>query len=158
MKIKYLSSAQANIVVKTRNEHCEPHVHAYNVQQNWEFKVFFSFASASAPAADGKFYKVLVGKPAKKQIEEVLNEVYSDLNSYRSAWWSVVGKVCLGNRYVVVINGKLHEAKASAEGAKRVHSASFNPTGAEVNFDFFVDGPGRLKISMSASCPVQEDL
>lgn len=85
MKIKYLSSAQANIVVKTRNEHCEPHVHSFNVQQNWEFKVFFSFASASAPAADGKFYKVLVGKPAKKQIEEVVNDVYSDRNIYRIA-------------------------------------------------------------------------
>jgi hypothetical protein len=158
VKIKYLSGAQANIVVKTRNEHCEPHVHAYNVQQNWEFKVFFSFASASASAADGKFYKVLVGKPAKKQIEEVLNDVYSDLNSYRSAWWSVVGKVCLGNRYVVVIDGTVHEAKASTEGAERVHSASFNPAKAELSFDFFTRGPGGLKISMSASCPVQEDL
>lgn len=158
MKIKYLPSAQANIVVKTRNEHCEPHVHAFNVQQDWEFKVFFSFASAAAPVAEGKFFKVLAGKPAKRQIEEVVNDVYSDLNSYRCAWWSVIGKTCLGNRYVQVINGVLHEAKASTKGAECVHSASFNPASAEVNFDFFTRGPGGLKNSMSARCPVQEDL
>ena len=141
MKITYLSNAQANIVIKTRNEHCEPHVHAYNVQQNWEFKVFFSFISVTAPAIVGKFFKIIAGKPTKKQLEEVIDEVYFNLAIYRRAWWSAVGKVCLSNQYVVVVDGFLRESMPATRGAVRIHSASFNPSTAEIHFDFFPHGP-----------------
>ena len=157
MKITYLSNPQANIVIKTRNEHCEPHVHAYNVQQNWEFKVFFSFISITAPAIVGKFFKVIAGKPSKRQLEEVINEVYVNLDTYRSAWWSVVGKVCLNNQYVVLVDGFLKEAMPATRGAVRIHSVSFNPATAEIHFDFFSHGSRETKISASAKCPVQEE-
>ena len=154
MKITYLSNAQANIVIKTRNEHCEPHVHAYNVQQNWEFKVFFSFISVTARAIVGKFFKVIAGKPSKKQVEEVINDVYFNLDTYRRAWWSVVGKVCLSNQYVVAVDGFLMEAMPGTRGAVRAHSASFNPSTAEIHFDFYPHGSREMKISGSARCPV----
>lgn len=156
MKITYLSTTQANVVIKTRNEHCEPHVHAYNVQQNWEFKVFFSFISVTAPAIVGKFFKVIAGKPSKKQVEGVVNEVYSNLDTYRRAWWSVVGKVCLSNQYVVVVDGFLLEAMPGNSGAVRVHSASFNPSVVEIQFDYFAHGTRGVKIFASAKCPVME--
>jgi hypothetical protein len=156
MKITYLSSAQANIVIKTRNEHCEPHVHAYNVQQNWEFKVYFSFISVTPPAMVGRLFKVIAGKPSKRQLEEVVNEVYLNLHRYRRAWWSVVGKACLSNQYVVLVDGFLMEAMPGTSGAVRVHSASFNPSTAEIQFDFFPHGSRGAKISGSAKCPVLE--
>jgi hypothetical protein len=118
--------------------------------------VFFSFISVTAPAIVGKFFKVIAGKPSKKQLEEVINDVYFNLDTYRRAWWAVVGKVCLSNQYVVSVDGFLIEAMAGTKGAVCVHSASFNPSTAEIHFDFYPHGSREAKISGSAKCPVQE--
>ena len=110
----------------------------------------------TAPAIVGKFFKVIAGKPSKKQVEGVVNEVYSNLDTYRRAWWSVVGKVCLSNQYVVVVDGFLLEAMPGNSGAVRVHSASFNPSVVEIQFDYFAHGTRGVKIFASAKCPVME--
>ena len=119
--------------------------------------MFFSFISLTAPSIVGKFFKIIAGKPSKRQLEEVINEVYVNLDTYRRAWWSVVGKVCLSNQYVVMVDGFLREAMPATRGAVRIHSASYNPSTAEIQFDFFPHGSRETKISASAKCPVQED-
>lgn len=104
----------------------------------------------------GKFFEVIAGRPLKKHLEEVINDVYNNLDMYRRAWWSVVGKVCLNNQYVVLVDGFLKEAMPATKGAVRVHTASFDPSSKENHFDFFPHGLRGAKVSGSAKCPVQE--
>lgn len=72
------------------------------------------------------------------------------------AWWSVVENVCLRNQYVVVVDEFLLEAMPGTNGAVRVNSASFNPSSAEIHFDFFTHGSLEATTSGSAKCPVRE--
>lgn len=116
-KVFEIPSASAVVFIRTRGEHCPPHVHVMNMAQNWEIKVFFYFSS------DEVSFKIIKGTPKKDQLTDVLNMVYSRRNLCRKKWAQFVpGEgVCLINKHVTVSQaGYIQEVAANSIGSTKV--------------------------------------
>jgi hypothetical protein len=111
-----------DIVVRTRDEHCEPHVHAFHDGEGWELRIYFSFVTPRIIEVD-VYHGVA---PKQKIVQECMNKVTDNLDKARKLFWEAVKTVCLDNKFVVVVNGEVQPSNSSVPGALRVKTASYN--------------------------------
>lgn len=120
------------IRVLTRDEHCDPHVHAFHEAAGWEVKIFFSFASVKIGPVEpeaGKF-------PSSSVVQECMNSVTDKLDECRRQFWDAVKKVCFENQFVSVDSkGILREAEAGSPGALKVSRAEYIASTGTVEFE-----------------------
>lgn len=110
-----------DVVVRTRDEHCEPHVHAFHIGEGWELRIFFSYVSDQIIDVD-----LLHGKaPKQATVQAVMDTVIDHLDKARKLFWSAVRNVCLDNQYIVVVKGVARSATHSAKGAVLVKTARY---------------------------------
>ncbi len=91
-----------DVVLRTRDEHCPPHVHADCAGEGWSARYRFWFLSD-----DVQFWDFQPERPHRRPRQATLNEVgqaiYENLPAIRMRWWEVMGTVCLDNQLFVPI-------------------------------------------------------
>lgn len=120
------------IVVRTRDEHCPPHVHADCTPDRWEARYKFNFLDDEVTHWDTT---PLHNAPTKATLDKVGASIYGSLAKIRKRWWQVMGTTCLENLYVnrvtVIENGKatvkLIFGNAGAKGVVQVMTAAYDP-------------------------------
>jgi hypothetical protein len=68
-----------DIVVRTGDEHCEPHVHAFHESEGWELRIFFSFVTPHIVEVD--LYHGTA--PKEKVVQACMNKVIDMLDKAR---------------------------------------------------------------------------
>lgn len=131
-KICYEATAQATLSIQTRDEHCDPHVHAFSKSKNWEVKIFFSYAG-NDPAHNS--FEILAGLPTMSQINAVIGAMNQHLLRCRQVWWSMMSCVCLRNQWISVDGqGVLQRASKGHQHALQIQSAKYMPERNSVQF------------------------
>ena len=131
-----------DIVIRTRDEHCEPHVHVFHAGQGWELRVFFSYVSDQIIDIE-----LLHGRtPRQTVVQAVMDKVIDHLDKARELFWEAVRTVCLDNKYIVV-NGVAQEAGRETAGAVLVRTARYLP--ASKSIEYWISGA----IPLIARCP-----
>jgi len=118
---KIATVGASKIVVRTRDEHCDPHVHAFHEGEGWELRIFFSYVSSTVMPE----LPPLAGSPSARQVQACMDKVTDRLDACREAFWKAVQNVCLRNRYVVLRGGYVLEAHAATPGALKVTAAHY---------------------------------
>jgi hypothetical protein len=119
-----------DIIVRTRREHCEPHVHAIHGGEGWELRIFFSYVTAGI--VDVELY--CGSTPKKKVIQACMNKVIDKLDKARKLFWEAVQKVCLDNQFVAIVDGVIEPASVHSPGAMRVKSARYDVKKKSIEF------------------------
>lgn len=141
---KVTSFKGIDIVIRTRDEHCEPHVHAFHIGQGWELRVFFSYVSDEIIEIE-----LLHGKsPKQAVVQEIMNKVIDHLDGARELFWEAVGDTCLNNKYIVVVKGVVRSALPATTNAVLVKTASYLP--AKKSIEYKVSGSA---VPLIAKCP-----
>lgn len=131
-KICYNAAAQATLFIQTRDEHCDPHVHAFNTSDNWEVKVFFSYAG-NDPVHNT--FKILTGRPTMSQIKAVIRAMNAHLLRCREEWWLMLSCVCLKNQMVLLDSrGVLQRTSKSGKHTLWIESAKYIVASNAVQF------------------------
>lgn len=131
-KICYNAAAQATLHIQTRDEHCDPHVHAFNTSHKWEVKVFFSYAGNDP---EHNTFEILAGRPTMSQINAVIRAMNAQLSRCRQEWWLMLSCVCLKNKMVFVdAGGVLQRTSKGGKHALRIQSAKYIPASNSVQF------------------------
>ena len=110
------------IVVRTRDEHCEPHVHAFHEGEGWELRIFFSFVTPHI--VDVERYHGAA--PKEGVVQACMNKVIDLLDKLRKLFWDAVQTVCLDNKFVAVVNGVVQPVSSKTPGALRVRMARYD--------------------------------
>ena len=118
---KVTSFRGIDIVVRTRDEHCEPHVHAFHAGQGWELRVFFSFVSDQIIDIEPLHGNM----PKQTVVQAVMNKIIDHLDKARELFWDAVRNVCLDNKHIVIVDGIAHEAGPQTLGAVLVKTARY---------------------------------
>lgn len=125
---KVASFKGIDVVIRTRDEHCEPHVHAFHVGQGWELRVFFSYVSDEIIDVE-----LLHGKlPKQAVVQTIMDKVIDHLDKAREFFWDAVHNVCLDNQYIVVANGVARSATQDIKDAVLVKTARYIPTSGSI--------------------------
>jgi hypothetical protein len=141
---KVTSFKGINVVVRTRDEHCEPHVHAYHAGQGWEIRVYFSYVSDRIIELELIYGRV----PGQSVVQAIMDKVIDNLDKARELFWNAVQTVCLDNKYIVVVRGVAHSARQATAGAVLVTTASY--LGASRSIEYMTPGEAQPLI---AKCP-----
>lgn len=131
-------------VVRTRDEHCEPHVHVYHLGQGWELRIFFSYISPQVTGIELRHGRV----PARSMVQIVISKVTRHLDKARELFWRAAHTVCLDNRYVLVVAGVVRAAQRETAGAVRIRVARYIPS--DRTLEFSVHGDAGVLL---ARCP-----
>jgi hypothetical protein len=144
--ICYSPAAGANLILRTRDEHCDPHIHAFNKSGNWELRVFFSYADNDLVHNS---FDILTGMPMQSQINSVIQSMNAHIDKCRAEWWSAVSSVCLGNKYVTVpASGVLTKQANAGVGIFLIDTAKY--LAATKTVEFTVSGSNAIQ---SGVCP-----
>ncbi|WP_207460855.1 hypothetical protein [Azospirillum sp. SYSU D00513] len=115
------------IVVKTRGEHCPPHVHADCDAEGWSARFKFYFESDDVDFWDLRPRNARKA-PQASVLDEVGEAVYRNLVQVRKRWWEVMGTVCLSNQYVHCRAGKIIVLERFEKGALQILEAAYEPS------------------------------
>jgi len=110
------------IVVRTRDEHCEPHVHAFHMGEGWELRIYFSFVTPQI--VEVELYHGIT--PREKVVQACMNRVVDMLDKVRRLYWEAVQTVCLDNKFVAIVNGEIRPSNSKSPGALRVKAARYD--------------------------------
>ena len=121
--------------VLTRDEHCEPHVHAFHEGKGWELKIYFSFVSDQI----GKAELEAGTRPKQKVVQKCMDSVFENLDECRHQFWEATRHrdlhCCLGNQYVMIDqDGSACGATAQTPGAMRVNTAQYLANDKSIEF------------------------
>ena len=116
------------VVVRSRGEHCPPHVHADCSPEGWSarFKFFFTLD-------DVMFWDFQPDNPQREpsasRLDGIGLAISQNLARIRQRWWEVMATTCLENQYVhQTANGLLViENKRLRKGLPKVRSATYEP-------------------------------
>jgi hypothetical protein len=86
-----------HVELRTRDEHCPPHVHVENEAVPWEARLAFSFVSDAVRLMD---VDPIDEAPSTRAIDRIKAAIMNNLPKCRAAWWAKVGTCCLDNRWV----------------------------------------------------------
>ncbi|MBF0306116.1 MAG: hypothetical protein HQL41_10770 [Alphaproteobacteria bacterium] len=141
MKLFDVLGGAAKAVLRSRDEHCPPHVHVGHKGEGWEAKIRFSYVDDSVSLME---VYPMRGRPSVATINAVMAEVRADLAICRSAWSAVVGDLDLVNRWFdVPAQGKVALLARRTKEAKRVRSASYD-AGRDIVTLRFEDGSSHM--------------
>ena len=101
-----ITVGNVEVVVRTRDEHCPPHVHADCQAEGWSARFTFSFADDDVSFWDFQ-PKNPKRPPSMHQLDRIGVAVSANLTAVRFRWWQVMRTTCLRNRYVITKNGAI---------------------------------------------------
>jgi hypothetical protein len=117
------------VVVRTRAEHCPPHVHAECAPEGWSARFTFSFIADEVALWDFQPERP-AREPSRARLNELGLAIYQNLALIRNRWWQVMGTVCLDRRFVQPIAGggwRVIKARGQRQGLAQVGSARYDP-------------------------------
>lgn len=130
MKLFPVLDGAAKAYLRTRDEHCPPHVHIGHKGQGWEAKIGFSYVSDQVTVME--VYSAQ-GRPTTATLNAVLAEVSANLLRCREKWPQVVPDLHLDNRWVMVAkDGKVKLLQEYKPGARQIHTAEYAPAQNQV--------------------------
>jgi hypothetical protein len=112
------------IVVRTRDEHCPPHVHADCASEGWDARFRFSFLDDGVSFWDARPRR---NAPSQATINRVGGVVFANLAACRRRRWEARRTTCLENQHVRVDGGGLVLSAPGARASSRVTRASYDP-------------------------------
>jgi hypothetical protein len=113
------------VVIRTRDEHCPPHVHAENKAERWKARFQFTFLNDDVELSE---VVPLRNKPSKAALDRIRVVVISQLDLCRSTGWNFMRTACLENIWVTADkNGHFVICSSKMTGAVQVRSAVYNP-------------------------------
>lgn len=125
MKLFDVLGGTAKVFLRTRDEHCPPHVHIGHKGEGWEARIQFSYVDDVVSVME--IYPAR-GKPGIATLNAVLAEIQAALAICRCKWLMVVPDMDLNNKWVQITGanrkGKLLTRKA--KGAVQVRTASYD--------------------------------
>ena len=108
MKLFSVPRTGLHVELRTRDEHCPPHVHVENEEVPWEARLAFSFVSDVIRLMD---VDPIGDAPGTRAIDRIKAAIVNNLPKCRAEWWMKVGTCCLDNRWVRVSRDKVDEGK-----------------------------------------------
>jgi hypothetical protein len=121
------------IVVRTRDEHCPPHIHADCRADGWSARFKFHFTSDEVEYWDIK-PKGPRKPPSRSALVSIGEAVYGNLAVIRERWWQALGDVCLKNRYIDESKPGLVflDDHRPVPSAVQIRSVTYDPTTGEL--------------------------
>lgn len=96
MKLFPVPRSGLYVELRTRDEHCPPHVHVENEEVLWEARLAFSFVSDEIRLMD---VDPVEDAPTTRTIDRIKSAIAVNLPTCRAAWWAMAGTCCLDNRW-----------------------------------------------------------
>ncbi len=110
-----------DIIVRTRDEHCEPHVHVLHEGDGWELRIYFSFATSQIEELE--LYHGTA--PKEKIVQACMDKVIDNLDKARELFWDAVQNVCLDNKFIAINSGVIQVADSKSPGAVQIKTARY---------------------------------
>jgi len=134
-KTKIAAFDGVEVRVLTRNEHCEPHVHAYHEGDGWELKIFFSYVTDQIGGVQLEAGTL----PKRRVVQDCIDAVFDKLDDCRAQFWEATESrdlyCCLKNQYVQITqNGFVVPAAPNVTGAMLVKTAKYLPDERSIEF------------------------
>ncbi len=125
MKLFEVLNGTAKVFLKTRDEHCPPHVHIGHRGEGWEAKIGFSYVDDTVSVME--IYPSR-GRPTLATMNAAMAEIVANLTDCRSKWLKVVPDLDLNNKWVQIsADGKVRLLRQKTKKAVRIQSASYDP-------------------------------
>ncbi len=125
MKLFQVPRTGLYVELRTRDEHCPPHVHVENEEVPWEARLAFSFVSDAIRLMDVDPIK---DAPSTRTIDRIKAAIVSNLPRCRAAWWAKVGMCCLDNRWAQISqDGTVTVLARREKGAIQIGAAAYEP-------------------------------
>ena len=113
-----------DVVVRTRGEHCPPHVHAICLPEGWGARFRFSFLNDDVIHWD---IHMRSRAPTSALLTRIGRLVRMNLEPVRMRWWNTMRTTCLDRQFSQVAEGRLTLCGRSAAGARQIASATYEP-------------------------------
>jgi hypothetical protein len=125
VKLFQVPQTGLHVELRTRDEHCPPHVHVENRAVPWEARLVFSFVSDLVRLLD---IDPIEDAPSTRTIDWIKTAIAANLSRCRAEWWAKVGTACLDNRWVLVLRDGMVTILARREkGAIQIGTATYEP-------------------------------
>ncbi|MFA7429986.1 MAG: hypothetical protein WCZ23_07505 [Rhodospirillaceae bacterium] len=119
-----------SVFVRTRKEHCPPHVHA-ECPDGWEARFTFSYLNEEVDFWD--FPKKPKKTPTTQDLNVVCHAVHQHLVKCRARFWAVVGDICLRNKRIILSSdGAATVSSPRKRGGIQVVEGSYDSARQEV--------------------------
>jgi hypothetical protein len=87
------------VELRTRDEHCPPHVHVEDEEVPWEAPLAFSFIGNAVRLMD---VDPIEDAPSTRTIDRIKAAIASNLPRCGTEWWTRVSTCCVDNRWIRV--------------------------------------------------------
>jgi len=87
------------VELRTRDEHCPPHLHVENEAAPWEARLAFSFIGNDVRLMD---VDPIEDAPNARTVDRIKAAIAANLPKCRRAWWAMSGTCCIDNRWAQV--------------------------------------------------------
>lgn len=125
MKLFQVPRTGLHVELRTRDEHCPPHLHVENEEVPWEARLAFSFVSDVVRLMD---IDPVEDAPGTRTIDGIKAAIATNLPRCRAGWWAKVGTGCLDNRWARVSQDGMVTLLAKREkGAIQIGTATYEP-------------------------------
>jgi hypothetical protein len=119
-----------HVELRTRDEHCPPHLHVENEEVPWEARLAFSFVSDVVRLMD---IDPIEDAPGTRTIDRIKAAIAANLPKCRAEWWAKVGTCCLDNRWVRVSqDGTVTVLARREKGAIQIGTVTYEPQTGEM--------------------------
>jgi hypothetical protein len=114
-----------HVELRTRDEHCPPHVHVENDEVPWEARLAFSFIGNTIRLMD---VDPIEDAPNTRTIDRIKAAIVNNLPNCRAEWWARVGTCCVDNRWTRVSpDGTVTVLAKREAGAAQIGRATYDP-------------------------------
>lgn len=130
MKLFQVPRTGLYVELRTRDEHCPPHVHVENEEVPWEARLAFSFIDNAVRLMD---VDPIEDAPNTRTIDRIKAAIAANLPQCRAEWWARVGTCCIDNRWVLASGDGAVTVLAKREiGAVQIGRAIHEPSAGQV--------------------------
>ena len=130
MKLFQVPRTGLYVELRTRDEHCPPHVHVENEAVPWEARLAFSFIGRTVRLMD---VDPIEEAPSTRTIDRIKAAIVGNLPKCRAEWWARVGTCCVDNRWCQVArDGTVTVLARRQAGAAQIVSAVYQPQAGQV--------------------------
>ena len=137
MKLFQVPRTGLYVELRTRDEHCPPHVHVENEEVPWEARLAFSFIDNAVRLMD---VDPIEDAPNTRTIDRIKVAIAANLPQCRAEWWARVGTCCIDNRWVLASSaGAVTVLAKRGTGAVQIGRAIHEPSAGQVTL-FLKDG------------------
>lgn len=134
MKLFRVPKTGLFVELRTRDEHCPPHVHVEKEAVPWEARLAFSFVDDTVRLMD---VDSINGAPSTRMIDRIKAAIGANLARCRAEWWARVGTCCIDNRWSrISLESTVIVLAHRQVGAVQIRSAIYNPQARQVALAF----------------------